>query len=75
MAINTSFKMVHPFGFQRLFSFKLFIIVKDGCGDFFVLWSSFLVNHILREGRSDVVVFVERRRAVVRIPEVGLVLS
>ena len=46
-------------------------------GAIFVLWSSFfewLEQWLFERGR-DVFVFVERRRAVVRVLEVGLVLS
>ena len=42
---------------------------------FLCFLESFSFEAVMREGGRDVVVFVERRRPVVRVPEVGLVLS
>ena len=68
MVINTSFKLVPP-GLRDFLIFRLFIVVKDGWKDFFVFRSCCLLKQWLSEGRRDAFVFMERRRAVVRVPE------
>ena len=59
-------------GLREFLVFNLFIVVKDEWRDISVCGVGFF-EAVMREGRRDVVVFVERRRTVIRVPEVGLV--
>ena len=79
MVIKTSFKLFPSIRGLESFSFQIVYCSEGWIERFLESWSSVILKQWLRGGRRDVVVFVvpevglERRRAIVRVPEVGLV--